>query len=83
MRKIKNILNCSHSNLVKAKDIIHIKNKYLEMETETCKRCGEVFTSAQETERIRRLVNPNLFDRIKDKIKKPGPSINILKGRVL
>ena len=83
MEKINNILNCNHSNLVRAKDIIHIKSKYLEMETETCKRCGEVFTSALETERIRKLVNPSLFDRIKDKLKKSEPSINILKGRVL
>lgn len=83
MEKINNILNCNHSNLFKSRDVMHIKNKYLEMETETCKKCGEIFTSAQETERIRRLVNPSLFDRIKNKLKKPKSNINILKGRVL
>jgi len=83
MEKMKNIINCNHHNLIKSKDIMHVKNKYLEIETETCKKCGESFTSAQETERIRKLVNQNLFDRIKDKIKKPGLGINILKGKVL
>ena len=83
MERMKNIIDCNHHNLVRVKDVMHIKNKYLEIETETCKRCGESFTSAQETERIRKIVNQNLLGRIKDKIKKPSLGINILKGRVL
>ena len=82
MRKIKNILNCNHSNLIKSMGLVQIKNKYMEIETETCKRCGEIFTSSKETEKIRNMANPTLLNRIKEKLK-PKINISLLRGRVL
>jgi len=82
MRKIKNILNCNHSNLIKSMGLVQIKNKYMEIETETCKRCGEIFTSSKETEKIRNMANPTLLNRIKEKLK-PKINMNLLRGRVL
>ena len=82
MRKINNILNCNHSNLIKSMGLVQIKNKYMEIETETCKRCGEIFTSSKETEKIRNMANPTLLNRIKEKLK-PKINMNLLRGRVL
>ena len=54
----------------------------MEIETETCKRCGEIFTSSKETEKIRNMANPTLLNRIKEKLK-PKINMNLLRGRVL
>jgi len=82
MEKIKNVLSCKHSNLVKSTSLVQIKNRYIEIETESCKKCGEAFTSSKETEKIRKMANPTLLNRIKEKLK-PKINISLLRGRVL
>jgi len=67
----------------KKESIISRSGNLIDINAFECEKCGESFYSMDETERIRKILNPSLLQKIKNLFNKPSPKINILKGRVL
>jgi len=69
--------------LVQEKDLIIKNGKTFTFDIEKCTKCGHSFSTLEESERIRKEINPSLLMRIKRLFSKRFEKLDIINGRVL
>jgi len=62
--ELKRCYKCKSTNLKYKKNLVTLGNKFSEINVLECQKCGETYSTMDETERIRRILHPNLFNKI-------------------
>lgn len=62
--KMKKCYACG-GKLILAKDLIIKNGKSFPIQVQKCNKCGEVFSTLEEAERVRRELYPSLLDKVK------------------
>ena len=69
--------------LVDTKEMITKRGKLFTLDVKQCSECGHSFSTLEESEKLRKEVNPSLLDRLKGFFSKDIEGLSIFKGRVL
>lgn len=64
--ELKRCYKCKSVNLKYKKNLVTLGNKFSEINVLECQKCGETYYTMDETERIRRILHPNLLDGIEN-----------------
>lgn len=83
-------VNCScykcKGKMLPAVDIVFWKGRSYPMDVTKCTKCGEIVSTLEEAERIRKLIHPSLLSRIRSLFNRTHENItevSFFKGRVL
>ncbi len=80
----KEACNSCGCELVNKKELVISNGKSVSIDVQECKKCGESFATLKETERVRRVLHPSLWTRIKAFFgTSSNTNIAFLKGKVL
>jgi len=64
--ELKKCYKCKSTNLKYKKNLVILGNKFSEINVLECQKCGETYSTMDETERIRKQLNPSIFNRIEN-----------------
>lgn len=82
----KNCYKCKSTNLKHKENLITLGNRFTEINVIECQKCGETYSTMNETEKARKALNPTIFNRIRswfESSTKPSKKTHIFKDRIL
>jgi len=77
---------CKSKDLKPKKNLITLGNRFAEINVLECQDCGESFSNMDETERVRKILNPSIINRIKSwfsSFKNAAKDPNIFRDKIL
>ncbi len=83
---IKSCYKCKSTILKPKKSLITLGNKFTEINVMECQNCGETYSTMNETEKARKLLNPTVFKRISswfEALTKSSKNVTMFKDRIL
>ena len=84
--ELKRCYKCKSTNLKSKKNLVTLGNKFSEINVLECQKCGETYSTMDETERIRKILHPNIFTKIInwfESLSKQSKNMSIFKDKIL